>query len=341
MNRIVHAVLGLALGTVVPSAGALAQDAQHEDHGAHESGVAVAPAASATPAVSAPASGPVLYLPEDLYFLHHMMVHHQQAVDMGALMEGRTERAELIRFAGYIADAQRVEMRTMQGMLDMAAARGLSATAHMPHGDPPMAGMLSSAEMAALVAASGAEFEQLWLEGMIFHHEGGLAMARAQELQQALHRRQPYGIAVMLEEILVTQRAEITQMRSWLEEWSLARDGDRRAPATDIISPTEAAAVPVGQPVAVFGAAADDIGVAAVRVAIRNLDTDEWLRSDGAWGDRELLPAALTGSGPASAAWRFDFTPPAAGRYAVEAEAEDAAGNRAPSLAPRVFEVTS
>jgi uncharacterized protein (DUF305 family) len=338
MNRIAHAMLALALGTTVSGAGALAQDAQHENHGTHESGVAAAPAVAATPAVSAPASGPVLYLPEDLHFLHHMMVHHQQAVDMGALMEGRTERAELVRFAGYIADAQRVEMRTMQGMLDMAAARGLSATAHMPHGDPPMAGMLSSAEMAALEAASGAEFERLWLEGMIFHHEGGLAMARAQELQQALHRRQPYGIAVMLDEILVTQRAEITQMRGWLEEWGMAQDGDRRPPAADIISPVEGAAIPAGQPMAVFGAAVDDTGVSAVRVAIRNLDTGEWLRGDGAWGERELLPAVLTGSGPAGAAWRFDFTPPAASRYAVEAEAEDAAGNRAPSPAPRMFE---
>jgi uncharacterized protein (DUF305 family) len=90
------------------------------------------------------------------------------------------------------------------------------------HGDPPMAGMLSSAEMAAIAAANGAEFERLWLEGMIVHHEGALAMARAQQQQQLESGRQPYGIAVLIEDLLVEQRAEITKMRAWLREWRLA-----------------------------------------------------------------------------------------------------------------------
>src|SRR5690606_32971852 len=153
-------------------------------------------------------------------------------------------------------------------------------------------------------------------------HEGGLAMGRAQELQQALNGRQPYGVAVMLDEILVVQRAEVTQMRAWLEEWGLARRGDRHGPAIDITRPVDGAVVRAGREVAALGAAVDDSGIAAVRVAVTHLDTGAWLRADGTWevGARALNPAVTTGSGPASAAWRFDFTPPAAGRYALEAE---------------------
>jgi len=89
------------------------------------------------------------------------------------------------------------------------------------HGDPPMAGMLSKAQMKAVGAASGAEFERLWLQGMILHHEGALDMARAQQQRQFESGRRPYGIDVLIDGILDVQRAEITKMRVWLTQWGL------------------------------------------------------------------------------------------------------------------------
>jgi uncharacterized protein (DUF305 family) len=83
--------------------------------------------------------------------------------------------------------------------------------------------MLSKARMSALAAAKGAEFERLWLEGMIHHHEGALAMGRAQQEYQFKAGRRPYGIDVMVDEILVVQRGEITRMKAWLQEWKPAR----------------------------------------------------------------------------------------------------------------------
>jgi hypothetical protein len=217
----------------------------------------------------------------------------------------------------------------MQGLLDLAAARGLQPPAHHMHGDPPMAGMLSEAQMKALAAAKGPEFERLWLKGMMFHHEGGLAMARAQELRQALDGRQPAQLAVMVDDILVGQRAEIGIMQGWLDAWGLAQAGDTRPPAVEVQSPPDGAAVPVGSPSALFGVAVDDTGVAGVEAAVHDLGRDRWLHRDGSWGDRQAVPAELIGSGPASAAWRIAFTPPSPGRYAVTAEAADPAGKRA------------
>jgi uncharacterized protein (DUF305 family) len=86
--------------------------------------------------------------------------------------------------------------------------------------------MLSKAQMAALAAATGAEFERLWLQGMIYHHEGALGMGRAQQQRQFESGRQPYGIDVLVDDILVVQRAEITRMRAWLTQWGLSSSDD-------------------------------------------------------------------------------------------------------------------
>lgn len=163
-----------------------------------------------------------IYNEQDLAFLQHMIVHHEQALAMCDLVPERTERAPFIRFARNVKRAQAAEIDLMQSLLELAAERGIEVPHHSMHGDPPMDGMLSSAEMRALEAADGAELERLWLEGMIYHHEGALRMASAQQLQQLESGRRPYLLDVLVEDILVEQRAEITKMRGWLEDWSLA-----------------------------------------------------------------------------------------------------------------------
>jgi uncharacterized protein (DUF305 family) len=189
----------------VVSAGALAQELGREPS-----------AADARDETSVP-----LFNAEDLRFLQHMIVHHEQAVVMSALVPARSARAEFNRFARYVASAQAAEIELMQGLLALARDRGLVVHDHGLHGDPPMAGMLSMAEMEALAAASGPEFERLWLEGMIYHHQGAIDMAQAQQRQQLATGRPPYGIAVLVEGIIEEQRAEITKMRAWLDEWGL------------------------------------------------------------------------------------------------------------------------
>ena len=335
IRRTLAGVLVL-LAATVPGIATYASARPIHDHGATETRN---PGGEAPSAAGSASATPALYPAEDRAFLHHMMMHHEQALDMAALVEGRATRAEFIRFAGYVAEAQAVEMDIMRSMLEMAEARGLQAPIHRVGGDPPMAGMLSSAEMGALAAARDAEFERRWLEGMIFHHEGGLAMARVQELRQAADGRQPYGLAVLVEDILVGQRAEITQMRWWLDQWNLASGADRRPPAVEVVSPASGATVRKGGAITLYGVAVDDTAIAAARIGIHDLTTDRWLRSDDSWGRRTLLDAERVGSGPASAAWRFTFVPPSRGRYALEAEVEDAAGNRTSTTVAHVLEV--
>jgi uncharacterized protein (DUF305 family) len=168
-------------------------------------------------------AAPVLYTEDDLLFLTHMIMHHEQALTLAALVPSRTQREEFIRFARYLDGAQRAEIDQMKALLRMASDRGISIPHHEMLGDPPMAGMLSKAQMAELTAATGPRFERLWLQGMIYHHQGALDMAREQQQRQFETARQPYGIDVMVDDILVVQRAEITKMRGWLEQWGLSR----------------------------------------------------------------------------------------------------------------------
>jgi uncharacterized protein (DUF305 family) len=182
----------------------------------------VAPNASSVLAQTPGAATTTLYMQEDLLFLSHMIVHHRQALELAALVPSRTGRDELVRFARQVDGAQRAEIDQMESLLTLAADRGMTVPHHDLHADPPMPGLLSRAQMDAVAAAKGAKFDRLWLEGMIVHHEGALTMGRAQQRRQSEGGRQPYGIDVLVDEILVVQRAEITKMKAWLTQWGLS-----------------------------------------------------------------------------------------------------------------------
>jgi uncharacterized protein (DUF305 family) len=160
-----------------------------------------------------------LYARDDLLFLSHMIVHHEQALELTALVPARTNRDELVRFARQVERAQQAEIDHMQSLLALAADRGMTLPDHDAHEGEPMPGLLSKAQMDALAEARGTTFERLWLEGMITHHEGALAMGLAQQRRQFESRRRPFGIDTLVDEILVVQRAEITRMKAWLAQW--------------------------------------------------------------------------------------------------------------------------
>lgn len=210
----------IALALLVFAAGS-AWSQEHQ-HGAATAAPAL-PATAAPPASGAPASGAnaPLFTEHDLMFLTHMIVHHEQALEMTAMVPSRTQREEFVRFARYLDGGQRSEIDQMKGLLRIAEERGLEIPHHEMSGDPPMAGMLSKAQMAALAAAKGAQFEKLWLEGMIYHHQGALDMAREMQERQFETGRQTYGIDVMVDDITEVQRAEINKMKNWLVQWGL------------------------------------------------------------------------------------------------------------------------
>lgn len=110
----------------------------------------------------------------DVMFAQMMIPHHEQAVLMSELAPERSSDPEVLAIAREILAAQQPEIDQMKSMLDRAGATLMPMDSHAGHN---MAGMLTDNQLAALEAATGAEFDRLFLEGMIEHHEGAIDMA--------------------------------------------------------------------------------------------------------------------------------------------------------------------
>ncbi|MBK50939.1 MAG: DUF305 domain-containing protein [Gammaproteobacteria bacterium] len=112
----------------------------------------------------------------DIQFLQGMIPHHAQAKEMSALAENRTNNEAILAVAARITLSQDDEIAMMQGWL---SDRGLEVTSEDAHHDSDfmrMSGMLTDDEMDALSSARGSEFDRLYLESMIKHHQGALDM---------------------------------------------------------------------------------------------------------------------------------------------------------------------
>jgi uncharacterized protein (DUF305 family) len=107
----------------------------------------------------------------DVMFAQMMIPHHQQAVDLGDIAENGEASPEVLALAKDISNDQTHEIEHMQAWLTAAGA-----SEHMDH-EMAMDGMLTEAELETLRTAKGAEFDRLFLEGMIAHHEGAISMA--------------------------------------------------------------------------------------------------------------------------------------------------------------------
>jgi uncharacterized protein (DUF305 family) len=79
-----------------------------------------------------------------------------------------------------------------------------------------MPGMLTSEEMSRLAAAKGAEFDRLFLEGMIKHHMGALVMV--EELFATSGAGQETEINAFASDVDADQRMEIERMGAMLKE---------------------------------------------------------------------------------------------------------------------------
>ncbi|MFN3354375.1 MAG: DUF305 domain-containing protein, partial [Brevundimonas sp.] len=127
------------------------------------------------------------YSADDVAFMQSMIHHHAQAVEMAALVAGRTNRQELIDIAGRIDASQGDEIAFMQGWLrergeDAPDPAAMAGHAHhgMEHGahggGDAMPGMATPAQIAELATLSGPAFDRMFLDLMIRHHEGAVEM---------------------------------------------------------------------------------------------------------------------------------------------------------------------
>jgi len=148
-------------------------------------------------------------------------MHHAQAVEMTALIESHTDNKNVRSIGARISRSQADEIKFMKRWL---ATRGqpISESMHdlhhmdMSHDSMLMPGMLTASQMDALRKAKGAEFDRLFLTGMIQHHGGALTMVR--ELFDTAGAGQDAELFNFATDVDSGQRAEIRIMQSMLDK---------------------------------------------------------------------------------------------------------------------------
>ncbi len=166
---------------------------------------------------------------KDVEFMQGMIVHHAQAVEMTAMIESRTENRDIRLLGARISQSQVDEIEFMKRWLrlrgesvSMPMSGGANTHRHGAHSSADhalMPGMLSPKQMEALKRAMGAEFDRLFLEGMIQHHIGALDMVK--DLFDTPGAGQDAELFSFATDVDTGQRAEIATMRNLLDEISV------------------------------------------------------------------------------------------------------------------------
>ncbi len=137
-------------------------------------------------------------------FATMMIPHHQQAIDMSELALSNSTNQDVRKLAQQIIDAQAHEIEQMQAWID--------GHGHEVHGDHEMAGMASEEDMAKLATLESPEFDELFLNLMIVHHEGALAMVSMLEGTDKPEAKE------LAQHIVEVQKAEIALMNQLLQQ---------------------------------------------------------------------------------------------------------------------------
>lgn len=155
----------------------------------------------------------------DVTFVQGMIPHHRGALAMAQMADGRAEDPRVTELANRIEAAQEPEIETMTGWLEEWGEPLPEETddsmGSMDHGSMDMGGMdmegMSAEDMAAIEAASGPEFDRMWLEMMVSHHRGAVEMAQT-EIAEGSNAE----AVALAEEIADSQAAEIEEMETLL-----------------------------------------------------------------------------------------------------------------------------
>jgi uncharacterized protein (DUF305 family) len=152
------------------------------------------------------------FSPDDVRFLQDMIVHHDQAVRMVALVRERTNRPAIVDAARRIAGSQEDEIAFMRGWLrERGQPVAQPGDAHAAHGaHATMKGLASPEEMSQLAAARGTAFDRLFLRLMIEHHQGAVDMA--EELLEKPGSAYDPVLFDFVNEVINDQKAEIERM---------------------------------------------------------------------------------------------------------------------------------
>ncbi|MEP9363552.1 DUF305 domain-containing protein [Nocardioides sp. CN2-186] len=154
----------------------------------------------------------------DVSFATEMIPHHEQALLMVDMTEGRDLSPEFEQLTQDIEAAQTPEIEQMQGWLkswgeDVPSGSSGHMMSGGSMGGSMGSGMMSDRDLKNLRGAGSDAFEDMWLRMMIAHHEGAIEMAQTEIADGE------YAAALDLaRSIASSQQAQITQMKAMLAD---------------------------------------------------------------------------------------------------------------------------
>ncbi|MFI1330442.1 DUF305 domain-containing protein [Streptomyces sp. NPDC020845] len=149
----------------------------------------------------------------DFSYVRMMIQHHRQALVMTALAPDRAKSSKVKRLAERISAGQKPEIEAMKGWLQTnggtdGITEGGTAGHEGGHDHGSMPGMATQKQLDQLRAASGAEFDKLFLKLMITHHSGAISMAT-----DVLAQGNNVKVEEMADDVIAQQSAEIRRMQ--------------------------------------------------------------------------------------------------------------------------------
>lgn len=178
------------------------------------------------------------YTRADVEFMQGMIEHHAQALVMSRMAPSHGASPSLQIMARRIINAQNDEIDLMQAWLrdrgeDVPEPRvQANESGHTGHdtttdarrdaGHALMPGMLTDTQIAALDAARGEEFDRLFLQFMIRHHQGAVTMVRDLVAREGAAREA--SVFKLASDIGADQASEITRMQSMLRDLLFSHD---------------------------------------------------------------------------------------------------------------------
>ncbi|MGB3335308.1 MAG: DUF305 domain-containing protein [Mycobacterium sp.] len=160
------------------------------------------------PETSTSSAGMAIGSPADVTFLEDMVIHHQQGLELAALVPSQSADPALVAFADQSATQQRTELQGCQAqLLQWEVPGGHSGRDHAAE----LPGMVDQATIDKLRGLRGQAFDTLWLQSMIAHHRGAIAMAQ----NEIEHGESPEAISIA-HSLVPYQQAEINQMNQLL-----------------------------------------------------------------------------------------------------------------------------
>ena len=152
------------------------------------------------------------YIKADVKFLQGMIIHHQQAILMSSMADKRTNNETIVDLAKRIDVSQEDEINFMESWLYDRGENKKNIPHHNMHMDMGMAGMATPKQLEDLKNTKATDFDRLFLQLMIAHHDGALKMV--EELREFSGSAYDPILSEFVSDLVNDQGVEIERMNT-------------------------------------------------------------------------------------------------------------------------------